>query len=413
MADLVLMRIVLASEGTRGDLYPMLVLGEALRRQGHDPVVCAPPNFDAVVRARGMAFLPVGCDVRDYLRTEARAITGSTLRFLSVARRYSLESVRAQFAALPAAADGADLIVGAGVQLAAASVAELHGIPYRYAIYCPALLPSREHAPAILPIQPIPAWARRFAWWFARGPLTATVGLLVNRERRALGMSRISDTYRHLVGERALLAADREIAPVPIDSPYIVEQTSALQPDGGAPLPEKLGSFLDAGPPPVFFGFGSMPDPDPSATTRLLLQVIESVGCRALLSSGWAEIGEGALPEGVMQVGDVDHARLFPRVAAVVHHGGAGTVTTAARAGAPQVVVPHVLDQFYWADRVRMLGIGVVAPRRSKLEAATLDAALREVLDNEALAERSADVAARIRERVRTEAHPAERLLEI
>ena len=100
-----------------------------------------------------------------------------------------------------------------------------------------------------------------------------------------------------------------------------------------------------------------MPDPDPRTTTDGLLAAIEAIGCRALISRGWAGLGEAALPEHVMVVGSVSHARLFPRVAAVVHHGGAGTTHTAARAGVPQVVVPHLLDQYYFARRVHDLGV--------------------------------------------------------
>ena len=405
------MRIVLAPEGTRGDLEPMLALGDGLRLRGHDVVVCTPPNFAARVGSRGLGFRPVGCDVQEHLQGEARAILGGPLRLIGAAHRYTDASVRAQFEALPEAAEGADLIVGAGVQLAAPSIAERLGVPYRYVIYCPGLLPSREHGPAILPVQPIPPWARRLAWWFARGPFTTAMGWLVNRERRAMGLAPVRDGYTHLLGERPILAADREVAPTPRDTPYDVVQTSSLQPATAAPLPEKLVDFLEAGSAPVYFGFGSMPDPDPTTTTRTLLRAIEHLGCRALLSSGWAGLGDGALPEGVMQLGDVDHRSLFPRCAAVVHHGGAGTTTAATRAGTPQIVAPHVLDQFYWSDRVRSTGLGVAAPRRSQLTSAALVGVLREVLENELLIERCADVAERIRERLGEEAHPAEVLL--
>lgn len=405
------MRIVLAPEGTRGDLDPMLALADALQLRGHETVVCAPPNFADRVAARGLAFRPVGCDVQAYLQGEAQAILGGALRLVAAAQRYTDASVRAQFAALPAAAEGADLIVGAGVQLAAASVAEQLGISYRYVVYCPALLPSREHAPAILPVQPIPPWARRIAWWFARGPFAAAMGRPLNRERRAMGLAPVRDAYGHLLGARPLLAADREVAPLPRDTPCAARQTASLQPATAAPLPEKLVDFLEAGEAPVYFGFGSMPDPEPNATTRTLLRAIEHIGCRALLSSGWARLGDGPLPEGVMQLGDVDHRSLFPRCAAVVHHGGAGTTIAAARAGTPQIVSPHVLDQFYWSDRVRDAGLGVVAPRRSKLSAAGLVGVLREVLDNEFLIDRCQDVAARVRERLLEEPHPAEALL--
>jgi UDP:flavonoid glycosyltransferase YjiC (YdhE family) len=132
-----------------------------------------------------------------------------------------------------------------------------------------------------------------------------------------------------------------------------------------------------------------MADPDPAATTRSLLDAISKAGCRALISEGWAELGGGALPEGVMRVGGVSHPALFQRIAAVVHHGGAGTTTTAARAGIPQILVPHLLDQHYWAQRVQILGIGPPPIRRRTLTADVLADTITATLDNELVAERA------------------------
>ena len=117
-----------------------------------------------------------------------------------------------------------------------------------------------------------------------------------------------------------------------------------------------------------------------------------------MISRGWAGLAGDSLPENVFAVGGVSHAPLFPRVALVVHHGGAGTTTTAARAGVPQVVVPHVLDQFYWARRVSLLGLGPPPLPRSRLCAEGLAATLASTLDNDVLAERARALGARLRE---------------
>jgi vancomycin aglycone glucosyltransferase len=171
-----------------------------------------------------------------------------------------------------------------------------------------------------------------------------------------------------------------------------------LHPTCGDPLPAKLESFLAMGPPPVYLGFGSMPDADPAATTRTLLEAIARTGRRALIGAGWAALGDGPLPEGVLAIESVSHPMLFPRCAAIVHHGGAGTTTTAARAGVPQVVVPHLADQFYWARRVERLGIAVAAMTRRRLDAAVLAASIREACDIEILAERARDLGVRLRD---------------
>ena len=164
-----------------------------------------------------------------------------------------------------------------------------------------------------------------------------------------------------------------------------------LETDGAVvSLPAKLADFLDAGPPPLYIGFGSMTDPAPQASTALLLDAIERAGVRAVVSQGWAGLGGLPLPSHVQVVGAVDHSTLFRKVALVVHHGGAGTTTTAARAGVPQILVPHVLDQYHWAGRIQRLGVGPPPLRRRRLTADALAQSLRAVCDNEWLAENAA-----------------------
>ena len=118
----------------------------------------------------------------------------------------------------------------------------------------------------------------------------------------------------------------------------------------------ELEAFLDAGTPPVYVGFGSMRAPKDAA--RVAIEAIRAQGRRALVSHGWADLDLIDDRDDCFAVGEVNQQRLFGRVAAVVHHGGAGTTATAARAGAPQVVVPQMVDQPYWAGRVAHLGIG-------------------------------------------------------
>jgi vancomycin aglycone glucosyltransferase len=159
------------------------------------------------------------------------------------------------------------------------------------------------------------------------------------------------------------------------------------------PLPAELVAFLDAGPPPVYVGFGSMRAPKDIA--RVAIEAIRVQGRRALVSRGWADLALIDDRDDCFIVGEVNQQALFGRVAAVVHHGGAGTTTTAARAGAPQVVVPHWADQPYWAGRVADLGIGTAhdgpAPTTE-----SLSAALRTALTPETRA-RAAAVAGTIR----------------
>jgi vancomycin aglycone glucosyltransferase len=131
----------------------------------------------------------------------------------------------------------------------------------------------------------------------------------------------------------------------------------------------------------VYLGFGSMRASE--GTPRVLIETARRLGLRSILSQGWAGLTPGDLGEDCLSIGDVNHSALFPRVAAVVHHGGAGTTHTAALAGAPQVLVPHNYDQFYWAHRIQTLGVGAAGPTRDELSVEALEPALRATLQPE------------------------------
>ncbi|MGP0079931.1 glycosyltransferase, partial [Mycobacterium sp.] len=161
------------------------------------------------------------------------------------------------------------------------------------------------------------------------------------------------------------------------------------------PLPADLVAFLDAGTPPVYVGFGSMPLRASKDIPRVAIEAIRAQGQRALVYRGWAELALIDDRDDCFAVGEVNQQALFGRVAAVVHHGGAGTTTTAALAGVPQVVLPQGADQLYWAGRVLDLGIGVGYDGRTA-PVESLPAALEAALSPETRARASA-VAGRIR----------------
>ena len=146
------MRIVLAADGTRGDVHPMLDWADALQASGHDALICSPPDFREEVEGRGLPFRAVGGEVRVFLAAHAAAVARGGLPAFRAACAWFSSALELQFDGLPEAARGADLLIGAGVQIAGPSVAEHLGIPYRFVTYCPVLLPSAQHAPPVLPV---------------------------------------------------------------------------------------------------------------------------------------------------------------------------------------------------------------------------------------------------------------------
>jgi UDP:flavonoid glycosyltransferase YjiC (YdhE family) len=304
----------------------------------------------------------------------------------------SRELIPRQFRFLAEAGRDADLMVGAGVQLAAASVCERYKIPYVAAVFTPAAIPN-AHVPPPTPLQRLPQPLIRLAWLLGLAAASRALRPAIDEGRRSLRLPPLSRPMRALLAGDVLLAADRELAPPPLSLPartavtdaWVLEEQGALEPD--------LDRFLRDGDSPVYVGFGSMTTDDPDHVTRVVLDAAERAGTRLLLGRGWTGLGVGpAQPSWCRSVGDVPHHLLFPRVTAVVHHGGAGTTTSAARAGVPQVIVPHVLDQFYWGERVRTLGLGPAPLRMKHLSAGALADRLREV---PAFRERAKDLGAR------------------
>jgi UDP:flavonoid glycosyltransferase YjiC (YdhE family) len=162
-------------------------------------------------------------------------------------------------------------------------------------------------------------------------------------------------------------------------------------------LAGEVEAFLDAGPPPVYVGFGSMPVPRPERMGELLEEAARSTGRRLVVSGGWSALpADGCLGD-CLFVDDVPHALLFPRVAAAVHHGGSGTVATAARAGVPQIVFPYMSVQFAWRSQVRKLGLGPNGGLLRMLSARSLSRAVLECLGNDRYKGRAEEVASAIR----------------
>jgi vancomycin aglycone glucosyltransferase len=393
-------RVLLSTIGTRGDVQPLVALALELRSLDQEVHICAPPDFRDWIDGLGFPVTPVGRGLRRATMAGPPVLPSpERLRALMEA------SVAAQFEAVAQAAEGCDAIVAATVlQIAARSLAELRGIPYVFTAYCPAVLPSAHHAPSLTPFQsPSPAGAGNDELW-ARDAESfhAVFGDVLNAHRASLGLPAVDDARGHVFGDDPWLAADPTLAPWPEPEQRPVFQPGAWIVPNESELAPELEAFLDAGDAPVYFAFGSMRGRD--GLSRMMIDAARALGRRAIVSRGWADLSLIDEEPDCLAVGEVNHHALFRRVAAVVHHGGAGTVTAAALAGAPQVVIPQDYDQHYWAQRIERLGIGAAhAPDRG-----SLTTSLDDTLRHEVTA-RAASVATAIRRDGATLA--AERLL--
>ncbi len=375
----------------------MAALAAALRAQGAEATVCAPPDFEDLLARAGVSLLPAGASVREMVR---RVLTASKPASPADLPRRAAVLLNTQFEAVTAAADGCDAVVADGITPAVAgarSVAESRGIPFIRAIPCPRWLPSPHHPPVGLPGRPFPPEVtdNRALWDLDADSMNEVFAAMINTHRASLGLPPVDDVRRHIFTDRPWLTADPTLGPWEQPADLDVVQTGPWILPDERPLPGELVAFLQAGAPPVHVGFGSIPVRDAREVARAAIEAVRAQGRRVLLSRGWAELHPVDDREDCLAIGEINQQALFARVAAVVHHGGAGTTTTAARAGAPQVVVPQVGDQPYWARRVAELGIGAAhdGPTPST---ESLSAALSTALAPEARA-RAAAVARTIR----------------
>ena len=332
----------------------MVALAVQLRALGAEVRVCAPPDFEDLLARVDVQLVPAGQSVREMVRrvrTEEKPPTAADL---------APGLVTAQFNAVAAAAaEGCDAMVATGLTptvAGAQAMAEKLGIRYVYATYCPLWLPSPHHRP-LWPLPP-DVTDNRALWDLQAQSLNAVFGAPINAHRVSIGLPPIDSVGSHLFTDRPWLAADPVLGPWQVPADLDVLQTGAWILIDERPLPVELAAFLEAGTPPVYVGFGSIPMPAADDVARAAIEAIRAQGRRAVVSRGWADLALIDDRDDCFAVGEVNQQALFARVAAVVHHGGAGTTTTAARSGAPQVVVPQIGDQPYWAGRVAELGIG-------------------------------------------------------
>lgn len=399
------MHITIATAGTRGDVQPYLALGNGLQRAGHAVAVATDPAFATFIETSGLTFAPVSADPRQALQEDIRRLTNPVSfsrwvqrQFGPLARRYTAE--------LLAASQGTDLLLANPLAFAAFHVAERLGIP---------CLPAY-----LQPVTPTTAWVASTgaafpAWLPGRGRLNFISAHLSNQVFFRLLLPTINACRAEVLGlpplpwklyatldlapEPILYGYSRHVVPVPPDwGPWLhVTGYWFSAPDPDYRPPAELLRFLEAGPPPVYFGLGSMVDQDAADVTRLVIRALAMTGQRGVLLGGWSHLGAASLPPTVLHIESAPHDWLFPRMAAVAHHGGAGTTAAGLRAGVPSVIIPFFADQPFWGQRAAALGVGPAPIPRRRLTAERLGAALDAVMGNPQMRRRAVEVAETLR----------------
>ena len=383
------MRIVITTAGSRGDVAPYTGLAKRLNDAGHTAVIATHEPFRGMVEALGIEFAGLAADPRELLGTEEgrrwQAASGiaSAVRMVGLMKPYAREMAEKTLVAT----EGADLILSSTLTAANYHVGQARKIP-TMGVFLQPLEPTAEFSSVLTGgVRSYGSWGNRASGAISEALLGAPFMGEINRVRNELGLPSIS--YRALQRDLATsqwpvqYGFSRHVVPRPADWRPGLDVVGFWwsEPDSTwTPSPE-LEAFLAAGDPPVLLGFGSMAagTGDAERLADIAVTALRSVGVRGILQAGWSGLA-AAEDDDILSIGEAPHEWLLPRVAAMVHHGGAGTTAAAIHHGVPAVPVPVLADQPFWSDRVHRQGAATEPIPFRHLTAERLAFALRQVL---------------------------------
>lgn len=398
------MKILILATGSRGDIQPYVALGKGLKDAGHHIRFVSHKNFQTLAEEYGLEFWSVDSDTRVIAESEEIRQSAEKGNFIALMAQMAKEAQREARAFVEvgmSAGLGMDLILaGLGGAFIGAAIAEKLGLRLMQAYVVP-FTPTREFSSVLTP--KLPRLLNRFSHQLARQMIWQGFRSADTMTRKFLEIpaAPIAGPYnsKSTRGLPILYGFSPSVIPTPSDWDENIHVTGywfADEADGWTP-PPALTNFLQAGPPPVYIGFGSMNNRDPKKTADLVVHAVQQANQRAILLSGWGGLHKEDLPDSIFMIDSIPHAWLFPRVAAVVHHGGASTTAAGLRAGVPSIIVPFFGDQPFWGRRVAELGVGPNPIPRAKLTSERLAQALQRSLADGEMRQRASALGEKIR----------------
>jgi UDP:flavonoid glycosyltransferase YjiC (YdhE family) len=389
------MQITFLALGSQGDVRPYAHIAMALINAGHQATFITTDNFKSFIEEAGIKFISIPGDAESLVQNNDANARSLMWGFRNIARGMITNSQQIVLALaesdmilnqLPGGVFGLD-------------ITEKYGVPMCLAATIPLVRTSAF---------PMMGWPTAFSrlpgynqlsYHLSEQMAWMMLKPLVNQWREAvLGLQKIStaDYFRNN-HPPVLNGFSQYMVPRPADWGDHIHVTGYwFAPVQGWEPPEKLQRFLERQPQPVYIGFGSMPLCNPVQTTRMVIRALEASGQRAVLHSGWGGLGQGDLPENILKVGYVPHSWLFPRVKAVIHHGGASTTAAGLRAGVPSLLIPFLFDQFFWANRIAQSGLGPDPVAYRDLSSARLTAGINRAVNDPGISKKADEIGEKI-----------------
>ena len=400
------MRILLFGFGSRGDVQPYVALGLGLQAAGYEVTIAAGLNFGPLVQDYGLRFAPIRVDIERFMQQDASqdwVNNSSRSPYTEItAMRRMVDTIADDVAEdVLSLAEQADVFISGLLTIEPmAALAR----KTRKRLISGLLAPFHPTADGRAGLQaPIPRYRSVINRCYGYIVQAALYQVLrrpsdVVHDRLDMKRASLADFMRAWNATPALLGVSPLVLPPPRDWPAHIHITGYwFTPPSDYQPPPDLRAFLEAGTPPVYIGFGSMSNRDPQATTRLLIDAVQRSEQRAVIHRGWSGLHSDDLPPQIHMIDSVPHDWLFPRMSAIVHHGGAGTTAAALRAGLPSCAVYHLGDQPYWGRRLQALGVGLPPIPRHQLSVDGLARVLEQLMNRADIRERAEALGQRIR----------------
>src|SRR5215207_8205943 len=389
------MHITILALGSLGDIQPFATLGRALKNVGYQVRFITFESFNSLISEHELDFHPIHGNAQALVANGGTDMLGLMRSFGSLAEGYARDLSAPYLSET-------DLIVNQlPLGLYGFDLAEKFGVPMVLAAVIP--LARTQAFPVMgFPNMSLPGW-NKATYHFAEQMAWQMFRPVINRWRKQelnLPPLPLRGYFDQLGTHKVpiLNGFSQYIVPRPADWNEHIHVTGYWFPkDKPWQPPDDLIEFIEAGSPPIFIGFGSMPVKNPQGTTEVILKALRQSGQRGILHMGWGGIGNQNLPDYVFKIDYAPYEWLFPRMAMVIHHGGSGTTSFGLRAGIPSCVVPFVFDQFYWGERIAQLGVGPKPIPYRKLSIERLREAIQFGVGNAQIRQNAAALGEKIR----------------
>ncbi|MEX0297831.1 MAG: glycosyltransferase, partial [Kordiimonas sp.] len=360
------MKVLIVTLGSRGDVQPYVALGKALSNRGHEVTICTCRTFEVFIKDNGIKYAHMNDGFVELLESDQgrdalnnlNGVWGGLKGMIKllkkagpIQRKTIADAWQATCSVRP------DIIVSHAKTYWTEEFAATLGIPVVTAPLFPHIAPTKEFPFLGFPKLQLGGWYNKFTYSVVSFLQSRLGGKYVREWRKANG---IKIRPEQIEPSAIMYGYSGHIAPVASDWPdrvvmtgfWFLDQQQAWKP------PASLVSFLKEGPAPVYFGFGSMADKAAERKTKIIIEALSVLGLRGVIATGWGGLVAEKFPDTIYKLESAPHDWLFPKMAAIVHHGGAGTTGAALRSGKPNIICPFFGDQYFWGEQVANKKVG-------------------------------------------------------